>query len=47
LLEQRKLDQAVDEYKEAIRLDPGLSSAQDNIGTCLAMKKNLDTSIAQ
>ena len=47
LLEQRKLDQAISEYSEAIRLDPSVPSAHDNIGTCFAVKHNLDTAIAE
>ena len=42
LLEQRKPDQAISEYGEAIRLDPGVPNAYNSIGICLAMKKNLD-----
>lgn len=42
LLEQRKPEQAIGEYNEAIRLDPGVPNAYNHIGICLAMKKNLD-----
>lgn len=42
LLEQRKPDQAISEYSEAIRLDPSVPNAYNNIGICVAMKKNLD-----
>lgn len=47
LLEQRKLDQAMREYNEAIRLDPGMSSTLTHIGICLTMKKSLGSAIAQ
>lgn len=47
LLGQRKLDQAIGQYNEAVRLDPGMSSAITNIGICLTMKKNPYRSTAE
>ena len=47
LLDQRRLDEAIAEYNEALRVDPEMSSAHHNIGLCLSMKKNFDGAIAE
>ena len=47
LLAQGRLDQAIGEYSEAVRLDPQMASAQCNIGLCQFRKKNLDAAITE
>src|SRR5713226_2462256 len=47
LFKEHKLDEAMAEYREALRLDPNLSGAHVDIGLALAEKGNLDGAMAE
>jgi tetratricopeptide (TPR) repeat protein len=47
LLRQGKLDEAIGEYQEAIRLNPDYANAHNNLGIALARKGQTDEAIGQ
>jgi tetratricopeptide (TPR) repeat protein len=47
LLRQGKLDEAIDQYQEAIRLKPDYANAHNNLGIALARKGQTDEAIRQ
>ncbi len=42
-----KMDQAITQYAEALRLDPNFADAHDNLGVALAKKGRMDQAMAQ
>ena len=47
LRDQGKLDEAIAEYRKAIRLKPDLAEAHHNLGIALASQGKLDEAIAE
>ncbi|MDO8684879.1 MAG: tetratricopeptide repeat protein [Armatimonadota bacterium] len=45
LFNERKIDQAISRYREALRLNPRLTSARCNLGVALASQGNLDEAV--
>ena len=46
-MDQHRLDEAIAEYHRALRYNPELSSAHQNIGLCLSQQKKFDGAIEE